>query len=226
MAAVTPRLYPMMVELAGRRCVVVGGGAVAERKVRRLLEFRAAVTVVSPAATAPLERLAWAGRLEFLRRPVRIADLRGAFLVVAATDNPEVNRRVVRAATRRGALVNVADDPAACTFQVPSIIRRGDLTIAISTGGGSPALAKRLRERLEATIGPEYEAYLAALRQLRARAREAVPDSRTRQALFRKAVASPLYDEAARGDRAAVRARIDALVAEAAQARSARSQRP
>lgn len=218
--------YPMMVDLTGRRCVVVGGGAVAERKVRRLLDSGAAVTLVSPAATAPLRRLAAAGRLELLRRPVRVADLDGAFLVFAATDDTDVNSRVVEAATRRGALVNVADDPAACTFQVPSVVRRGDLTLAISTGGGSPAMAKRLRERLEGLIGPEYEAFLGALRTLRSRARRAIPDSRVRQAVFRKAVASPLYEEAARGDRGAVRARIEALVKEAGAARSVPSQRP
>jgi precorrin-2 dehydrogenase/sirohydrochlorin ferrochelatase len=216
----------MMVDLAGRRAVVVGGGAVAERKVRRLLECRADVTVVSPTATAPLRRLAAAGRLDLVRREVRTSDLRGAFLVLAATDRAEVNRRVAQAATRRGALVNVADDPAACTFQAPAVARRGDLTIAISTGGGSPALAKRIRERLETVIGPEYEAFLDALRALRERIRRAVPDSAARQALLRRAVASPLYEEAARGDRRAVQARIDALVAEAQAPRTVRSRLP
>jgi precorrin-2 dehydrogenase/sirohydrochlorin ferrochelatase len=216
----------MMVDLAGRRAVVVGGGAVAERKVRGLLACRAAVTVVSPAATAPLERFAAAGRLEIVRRAVRMSDLRGAFLVLAATDSAEVNRRVAAAAMRRGALVNVADDPAACTFQVPAAVRRGDLTIAVSTGGGSPALAKQLRQRLEKVIGPEYEALVDALRALRSAARRAVPDTRARQALFRQALASPLCDEAARGDRRAVRARIAALVAQARAGRPARSRRP
>lgn len=209
------RSYPMMVELADRRCVVVGGGPVAARKVRRLLEARAAVTVVSPAATGPLRRLAASGRLQLHARPVRAADLRGAFVVFAATDDPAVNRRVAAAAARRGALVNVADDPAACTFQVPAVIRRGKLTIAISTGGGSPALAKRLRQRLAEIVGPEYDAGLAALRELRRRAQRRLPDTRARQALFRRAVDSDLLDLAARGDRKGVAARIAALLREA-----------
>jgi siroheme synthase-like protein len=216
-------LYPMLADLAGRLVIVAGGGAVAERKVRRLLEAGASVTVVSPAATRAIERWAARDRLRLLRRPVRAGDLRGALLVFAATDDAAVNRRVALAAVRRGALVNVADDPAACSVLVPSVLRRGDLTIAVSTGGGSPALAKRLRERLEATIGPEYQAFLAALKELRAAARRAIPDSRDRQALFRRAMASPLYAEAARGDRRAVRARIAALVEEAAAGRSGAS---
>jgi precorrin-2 dehydrogenase/sirohydrochlorin ferrochelatase len=201
--------------------VVVGGGPVAERKVRRLLEAKAAVTVVSPVVTGPLRRMAATGRLVLQSRPVCAADLRGAFLVFAATDDPAVNRRVAETAVRRGALVNVADDPAACSFLVPAIVRRGELTVAVSTGGGSPALAKRLRERLEATLGPEYDAFLAALRELRRRARRVIPDSRARQGLYRRAVASPLYEEVAQGDRAAVRARIAALLAEARPTRTA-----
>jgi len=211
----------MMVDLADRRCVVVGGGAVALRKVRRLLEARAAVTVVAPAATDPLRRLAARGRLVLQTRPVRAADLGGAFLVFAATDDPAVNRRVAETAIRRGALVNVADDPAACSFHVPAVLRRGELTVAVSTGGGSPALARRLRERLGAILGPEYDAFLTALRELRRRARRAISDPQARQELYRRAVASPLYEEAARGDRPAVRARIAGLIAGARPARSA-----
>lgn len=219
-------LYPMMVDLTERRAVVVGGGSVAERKVRRLLQAGAAVRVVSPAATPAIERWAAAGRLRLLRRPARAGDLDGALLVLVATDDPTVNRRMAAAAARRGALVNVADDPAACGFLVPSVLRRGDLTVAVSTGGGSPALAKRLRERLADMLGPEYAAFLEALRDLRRRARRAIPDARARQAVFRKALASPLYDEAARGDRRAVRARIVLLLQAGAAAGPAAGRRP
>ena len=100
----------------------------------------------------------------------------------------------------------------ACTFIVPSVFRRGDLTVAVSTDGGSPALAKRLRERLEATIGPEYEAFLAALRELREQAQTHIADSAARQALYRTALDSDLFAEVARGDRQAVAARIAALL--------------
>jgi precorrin-2 dehydrogenase/sirohydrochlorin ferrochelatase len=206
------KFYPMMVDLAGKRCLVVGGGAVAERKVALLLECGAKVEVVSPKATSRLTRLASSGRIRLRRRPVRPSDLAGAFLVVVATDDPRVNREVAGRVKNAGGLVNVADDPAACSFLVPAVIRRGDLTVAISTGGGSPALAKKLRQRLEQTIGPEYEAFVAALRLLRERARRAIADPETRQAIHRRAVDSALFEEAARGDSAAVAARIEGLV--------------
>jgi precorrin-2 dehydrogenase / sirohydrochlorin ferrochelatase len=119
-----------------------------------------------------------------------------------------------------GGLVNVADAPEASNFLVPSVVRRGDLTIAISTAGGSPALAKRLRQRLEAIIGPEYEAFLGALRQLRAQARQAIPDPAERQALYRRAVDSDLFEHAARGDRAAVAACIAELLQRTVGARA------
>jgi precorrin-2 dehydrogenase/sirohydrochlorin ferrochelatase len=181
------KFYPMMVDLTGKRCLVVGGGAVAERKVALLVECGAEVEVVSPKATARLAALASSGRIRLRRRPVRAADLPGAFL-------------------------NVADDPAACSFLVPSVIRRGDLTVAISTGGGSPALAKKLRQRLELTVGPEYEAFVAALRLLRERARRAIADPEDRQAIYRRAVESDLFEAAAGGDSARVAALIEELV--------------
>jgi len=206
------KFYPMMVDLTGKRCLVVGGGAVAERKVALLVECGAEVDVVSPKATARLTALASSGRIRLRRRPVRAADLSGAFLVVVATDDPRVNREVAERARRAGGLVNVADDPAACSFLVPSVIRRGDLTVAISTGGGSPALARKLRQRLEQTVGPEYEAFVAALRLLRERARRAIANPEDRQAIYRRAVESDLFEAAARGDSAAVAARIEELV--------------
>jgi precorrin-2 dehydrogenase/sirohydrochlorin ferrochelatase len=205
-------LYPILIDLTERRCLVVGGGRVAERKVGRLLECGARVDVVTPAASAGLEALAAEGRIGLARRAARPGDVAGAFLVFAATDDPAVNRTLARSARESGALVNVADDPDACMFIVPSVFRRGDLTVAVSTGGGSPALAKRLRERLEATIGPEYEAFLAALRELRDQAQTRIPDTAGRQAVYRKALDSDLFAEAARGDRQAVAARIADLL--------------
>ncbi len=206
------KLYPMMVDLRGKRCLVVGGGTVAERKVALLLECGADVEVVSPATTARLGALAASGAMRVRRRPVRPSDLSDAFLVVVATNDPQVNREVAERVRTTGGLVNVADDPEACSFLVPSVLRRGDLTIAISTGGGSPALAKKLRQRLEQTIGPEYEAYLAALRLLRDRARRAIADPQLRRAVHQRAVESDLFERAARGDAAAVAACIEELL--------------
>jgi precorrin-2 dehydrogenase/sirohydrochlorin ferrochelatase len=206
------KLYPMMVDLTGKRCLVVGGGTVAERKVTLLLECGADVEVVSPATTARVAALAASGAVRVRRRPVRPPDLRDAFLVVVATDDPQVNREVAERVRTTGGLVNVADDPEACSFLVPAVLRRGDLTIAISTGGGSPALAKKLRQRLEQTIGPEYEAYLATLRLLRERARRAIADPQVRQAIYQRAVESDLFERVARGDAAAVAACIEDLL--------------
>lgn len=203
-----PTYYPMMVDLAGRRCLVVGGGRVAERKIALLQDCGAEVEVVSPATTRKIAGLAASGAIRLSRRPVRPTDLDRAFLVFAATDDAEVNQRVAQEVRKTGGLVNVADAPEACTFLVPAVVRRGDLTIAISTGGGSPALAKRLRQRLEATIGPEYEAFLAALRELRVQAQQAIADPTERQAVYRRAVDSDLFEHAARGDKAAVAACI------------------
>ena len=205
-------LYPMMVNLAGRRCLVVGGGTVAERKVMRLLECGAEVVVVSPTATPRLAASAASRRIRWRHRGVRDADLSGAFLVFAATDDPEVNRDIARRMRSVGGLVNVVDDPEACSFLVPAVLRRGELTIALSTGGGSPALAKKLRQHLEQTIGPEYAKFLRALRLLREQTKQTVRDPKKRQAIYRRAVASNLFEAAARGDSAWVAAEIDALV--------------
>ena len=212
MSLIMPTYYPMMVDLAGRRCLVVGGGRVAERKVALLLDCGAEVTVVSPVATRKITDLAARGAIRLARRTVRSGDLDRAFLAFAATDDAQVNQSVARAVRKAGGLVNVADAPDDCNFVVPSVVRRGDLTIAISTGGGSPALAKRLRQRLEATIGPEYEAFLAALRELRTRAQQVIADPAERQALFRRAVDSDLFAHAARGDTDAVAACISELL--------------
>jgi len=212
------RYYPLMVDLTGRRCLVVGGGVVAERKVRALLEAGGEVLVVSPALTPGLEALKREGRIVHLARPYQPGDLAGSFLVFGATDDHRVNRRLADEAKAAGVLANMGDSPTSGTFLAPAVLTRGDLVIAISTGGGSPALAKKLRQRLEQTIGPEYEAYLTALRLLRERARRAIADPRARQAVFRRAVESDLFERAARGDAAGVAACIEGLLQAAPRA--------
>jgi precorrin-2 dehydrogenase/sirohydrochlorin ferrochelatase len=129
-----------------------------------------------------------------------------------------VNREVADGVREVGGLVNVADDPAGSSFHVPAALRRGDLTVAIATGGKSPALARRLRQRLEQTIGPEYQAFLAALRELRDRAQQTIADPAVRHAVYRQAIDSDLFERAARGDTAAVEERIAALLRAAPQA--------
>ncbi len=152
--------YPVNLVLDGRQCLVVGGGHIALRKVQGLLACGAQVRVVAPHITPDLRTLAG---VTFEERPWRPDDLAGVWLVIAATDDPAVNGAVYDAGQRAGIWVNGADDPAHCSFTLPSVVRRGDLQIAISTGGRSPALATWLRTRLEGEIGPEYAVLLDIL---------------------------------------------------------------
>jgi len=148
--------YPLFLDLAGQPVVVVGAGAVATRKIRTLLTTRANVTVISPKASAAVRRFARTGRLRWLRRGYCRGDLRPARLVIAATDDLAVNELVCTEAKRRKLLVNCVAPPSAGNFIVPSQVQRGGITLAISTGGASPALAKRLRRDLERFLGHEY----------------------------------------------------------------------
>lgn len=140
------RYYPAFLNVAGLRAVVVGGGAVAERKAAQLLASGADVTLVSPDATPELERLAGEGRVRLIRRAYAPGDLAGAWIAVAATDDPETQRNIRAESLREKTLLNVADEPDLCGFIAPSIVERGPVAVAISTGGESPALARRLRE--------------------------------------------------------------------------------
>ena len=149
-------LFPVNLDIRGRVAVVVGGGAVAERKCRSLLEAEAKVTVVAPAITPGLEELSREGKISVLRRQYLAGDLAGGLLVFTATDDRAVNRAVAEEAKRLGILVCVANEPAEGTFASPSVVRRGDLLLTISTGGRSPALARRIRQDLEFRFGPEY----------------------------------------------------------------------
>lgn len=149
-------LYPLNLDIAGKLCLVVGGGRVAWRKIRSLLGCNARVTVVSPAVVPEIELLAKRGELIWLERAYRQGDLAGAILAFAATDNPEVQQLVSREAEERSVLLNSADDPERCDFQVPATVRRGELLLTVSTGGGSPALSRNVRQQLEVQFGPEY----------------------------------------------------------------------
>lgn len=144
-----PAYYPVYLNLQGRRCVIIGGGGVAEGKIARLLESGAEIRVISPDATRGIQRMADAGAIRWEPRPYRPGDLAGAFIAIAATNNREVNRRIFDEAEARGVMLNAVDDPPNCSFIAPSIVQRGPVTVAISTGGASPALARKLRESLQ-----------------------------------------------------------------------------
>jgi precorrin-2 dehydrogenase/sirohydrochlorin ferrochelatase len=147
--------------------LVVGGGLVAERKVRSLLEAGARVRVISPGLSSALQTLVDAGEIEYRPGIYRSGDVEGAFLVISATNDSEVNRLVARDCTARRILLNAVDDPEHCNFYVPATVRRGDLAIAISTGGQSPLLARKIREQLEREFGAHYGDYLALLGGIR-----------------------------------------------------------
>ena len=163
----TPPDYPVNLILAGRRCLVVGGGTIAERKVAALLESGAAVTLISPELTPRLTQWALQGRFVHCGKQFESGDAAGYLLVMCATDSPEVNKQAAMEAKACGALVNVADTPALCDFTLPARLQRGNLSIAVSTGGQSPALAREFRNELAKRYGAEYADYLEIAGRLR-----------------------------------------------------------
>ncbi len=161
--------YPVCLDISNKRCLVVGGGSVAERKATTLIECGAKVVLVAKDMTARLREMADTGTIDYVADDYREEYLEGAFLVIGATDCEEVNEIISRDAHTRGIPVNIVDDPARCSFIVPSVLRRGDLLVAVSTAGNSPALARRIREEIEERFGEEYGRLLTIMGILRGR---------------------------------------------------------
>jgi precorrin-2 dehydrogenase/sirohydrochlorin ferrochelatase len=200
--------YPIaLVHLEDARCIVVGGGAVAARKVTALREGGARPIVISPALCDPLCDLAQDGEIQVIERTYRPGDLDGARVVIAATDDPGTNHAVYEEAVSAGCLVNVVDDPAHCTFYVPATVRRGTLTISISTGGHSPSLARRIREALEMQFDAAYGPYLSLLGTLRPVVRDRIADAVQRKALWAALLDSDILDLLRDGTEQAARQR-------------------
>ncbi len=164
--------YPVFLNVKGKKSVVVGGGQVALRKVRVLLEHGANVEVISPGLCPELAELAESEEVRVLNREYQAGDLKNAFVAIAATDNGTINQRVVAEARRRAVLVNVVDDAENSDFIVPSYLRRGEITIAVSTGGKSPALARKIRSKLEKELGDEYSLLARLIGETRAEVRQ------------------------------------------------------
>jgi precorrin-2 dehydrogenase/sirohydrochlorin ferrochelatase len=160
-------LFPIFVDLAERKCIVVGAGHVAQRKINGLLHHNAHVEVVSPRAVRDITQKARAGIVTWHKRPFLPEDLRGAFLVVAATRSSRINQAIFQACTAQGILCNCVDQPRHCHFFYPAVVHRGPLQIAISTSGRSPALAARLRRQLEQQFPPEWAAWVEHVGALR-----------------------------------------------------------
>jgi siroheme synthase-like protein len=209
--------YIACLRLSGRRCLVVGGGEVGLEKVEGLLVCGAAVTLIAPQACAPLRELAAEGSIRWEPRPYRARDLEGALLVIAATDDSEVNIAVHADAEERAMLVNVADVPPLCSFILPAIVRSGPLAIAISTAGASPALAKRMKREIAAQFGEDYARLAVILNDARGWAKATLPTFQERRDFF-EAIVTGEPDPIAllrAGDESAVLALVEAAKAAA-----------
>jgi siroheme synthase-like protein len=200
--------YPVFLDLRGRSCVVVGGGPLAEEKVRGLLAAEAAVTVLAMEPVPELRELAAAGRIRHRPRGYRPGDLEGACLAIVCGQPVEIADAVRREALERNVLLNTVDDPVRCGFLAPAVVRRGDLSIAISTGGRAPALAVRLRQRLEGAIGDEHARFLEMAGAVRAALAEHVPDFAVRRELWYRLVDSDVLDLLRRGHETAAAERF------------------
>src|SRR5690242_20853913 len=188
-------LFPIFVKLEGRLVVVVGGGNVAEAKIPGVLSAGARIRVVAPSITPRVAEWVRFGKIDWLPKTFESSDLEGAFLVVAATSAPGVNGAVFREAEARGILCNAVDEPANCHFYYGAVVQRGDLQIAISTNGKSPALAQRLRQELESQFGPDYELWLEWLGAARELLRAADGGTESTKQMLHHLASKPMYEQ-------------------------------
>jgi precorrin-2 dehydrogenase / sirohydrochlorin ferrochelatase len=206
--------YPAILDLAGRRCLVVGAGKVGEGKIRSLLVADARVRVVSLDATEQVRRWGDQGKVELHLRGYERTDLEDCFLVIAATENRKTNEQVSGDAEARQMLCNVVDVPELCNFILPSIMRQGDLAIAVSTAGASPALARKVRLELEQLYGEEYALAMELLGSLRQELKQRYPDTRDRKVLFERIVYSELLELLRSDDSEAIEAWVERCISE------------
>ena len=205
--------YPVLLNLEGKRCLVIGDRWSAEERVNGLLEAGAEVTVRHPQLRPALRALQEAGRIAWEAREFEAGCLDGFFLVVSATHDAELNRRVFEEAERRGVLVSSVDDIPSSRFIYPAIHRQGDLVIAVSTSGRSPALASRLRDRIAAEVGPEYERFLEIVAPLRGELSARVPDFETRKRIWHRVVDSEALPRLRAGDEEGAREIVQSILA-------------
>lgn len=201
--------YTISLNLKGHKCLVVGGGKVAERKIQTLLNCGAKVFVVSPELTAQLSLLANSGAIVYNSREYQSIDLTDVFLVISATNNDKTNRQVAEDCFKRRILINVVDDLPKCNFIVPATLHRGSLSISISTEGKSPLLARTIREQLEEQFGPEYGSFLEIMGEVRQRAIREIPDEIKRHQIFEDLIKSDLLELIKSGQEYMVKERIE-----------------
>jgi precorrin-2 dehydrogenase/sirohydrochlorin ferrochelatase len=200
--------YPVFLDLRGRPCTVFGGGHLAEEKVRGLLAVDAAVTVIAPSLTPALAALVAEGSMQHRPRGYQPGDLEGSCLVISCEQTPDMAEAIWQEALQRNILINTLDDVPRCQFIAPSIVRRGDLAIAISTGGKAPVLAVRLRQWLEGQLGEEYGRFLSLAGSVRAALARRFPDFGTRRELWYRLVDSDVLELLRKGDEAAAAGRF------------------
>jgi len=204
--------YPVFLQLEEMRVLVVGGGRVAQRKVETLLAYGARVSIVSRELTPELKELTDKGQVHFLGEEMKEAFFDDVSLVVAATDDAALNHQVSQGARNRGLWVNAVDQPADCTFIVPSVVRRGDLMIAVSTSGKSPALSKKIRKRLDAQFGKEYADFLNLMGALRQAVLAMGLPQQENSRIFHEVVDSDIIEALAREDRETVTATLKRIL--------------
>jgi len=206
--------YPIFVDLQDQNVLVVGGGEVAERKIKNLLTHGCRISVASPHLSPSLKGLVDRGTLRLIDPDSLDESLTAFFMVIAATDDSALNSRIASKAKARGILVNSVDQPRDCTFIMPSVVRAGALQIAISTGGKSPALAKKIRGELEGTFGPEYASFLELLGLLRRELLSKGKPSPDNKVIFQRLVDSPLVDLIKERDIEGVKRTLSSLLGE------------
>lgn len=198
--------YPVYLNIKGKKCIVVGGGGIAERKVKSLLKKGADVTVISPKLTEVLSALAKEGSINYIKEIFQEKYLESATLIIAATDDSKVNEEVYGAARKRNILINTVDCPEYCDFIVPSVVERGDLMISISTSGKSPALAKKIRKELQERYGKEYSEFLKIMGKVREELFSKVKDQEKREEIFNSLVNADIIELLKKGEK------VDSLV--------------
>ena len=189
-------LFPMFMKLKGRPCLVVGAGTIGEPKISSLIAAGASTRVIALNATAAVAEWARAGSIVWEARAFDVADLDGVFMVIAATNSRELNAAIFNEARQRNILCNVVDDPEYCDFYYPAVVRRGDLQLAISTNGQSPALAQRIRRELEIQFGPEYGEWLEQLGKIRQQLFGSKMNPEERRQLLHELASSAAFEEA------------------------------
>jgi len=191
--------YPVFLDITDKKCLVIGGGKVAERKVAMLLQFNAHIVVVGPVMTKTLLKLGDEGKIEYFQRTYTAKDLDNTALVFACTDNSAINIKIKKEAVRKNIPVNVVDTPDLCDFIVPSIIRKGDLTIAVSTSGELPLLSKKLRQKIEETVTDDYLEYLHIMGKFRKDLMKRVKEARKRALIMQNLAKMDIQEVIATG---------------------------